>query len=179
MLCSRYSLPLWRLRLMSSLGIAYASHGRTAEGLDLAEKALIEAESMTLIVDQPMFLVHIGLALLLEARFEHALKYGRRALDMALANEGKGDQAWARFVIGSACLRLGDSLMERATTELIAARSLANSCDARPLAAFCQTALGEIYRRGGEMDKAQDFTSAASVTYAELDMRALAFNQPR
>lgn len=179
MLCGRYSLPLWRLRLLSSLGIAYASHGRTAEGLGLAEKALSEAESMRLIVDQPMFLVHIGLALLLGEQFEHGLEYGRRALDMALANQGKGDQAWARFVIGSACLRLGNGAMESAAaTELIAAVSLANACEARPLAAFCQAALGEIYRGRGEMDKAQDLTTAASAAYTELDMRALALNQP-
>ena len=179
-LCGRYSLPLWRLRLMSSLGVAYASHGRTAEGLELAEKALIEAEAMRLIVDQPMFLVHIGLALLFGAQFEHGLTSGRRALDLALANQGKGDQAWARFVIGSAYLHLGNSAMEKtATTELIAALSLANSCEARPLAAFCQAALGEIYGKRSEMDKAQDFTAAASATYTELDMRALAFNQPR
>ena len=39
-LCEPYSLPIWRLRLQSSLGLAYARSGRQAEGIELAQRAL-------------------------------------------------------------------------------------------------------------------------------------------
>ena len=170
-LCGRYALPLWRLRLLSSLGIAYASCGRVTEGLELTQQALQEAQSMALVVDQPMFMVHIGLASLLASNGENALKYGRRALEAARMREGRGDEAWARLLIGLACSTLHAAPMDESHNELEAALSLATACDARPLVAFCQAALGGSHLRRGDTVKAEQCTAAASAIYANLDMR--------
>jgi class 3 adenylate cyclase/tetratricopeptide (TPR) repeat protein len=175
-LCGRYALPLWRLRLLSSLGIAYACSGRVTEGLELAQQALTEGESMELMVDQPMFLVHLGLTSLIGERTENALIYAKRALDLAMAHEGKGDEAWARFLIGRACLALKCDATEESRKELGTALDLAIACEARPLVAFCQTALGEIQSRCGETVEAQKLTAAADAVYKELDMRPLIIN---
>ncbi len=175
-LCDRYALPIWRLRLLSSLGVAYACCGRLSEGLQLAEQALTDAGPMRLIVDQPMLLVHLGQASLLAGRIEDALMYGKRALEGALAHEGKGNEAWARFLIARACRASGPEAMDESTKELEAALRLAIACGARPLAAFCQTTLGEIHARRGDKAKAQEFTAAADAIYADLDMRPLSLS---
>lgn len=172
-LCGRYSLPIWRLRLVSSLGIAYARSGRVSEGLELAERALAGAERMRLIVDQPMMLVRAGQASLLGARIREAMAYGKRALELALAHDAKGDEAWARFLIGRVCWASAPKAMDESATQLDAALRLAIACEARPLAAFCQATLGAIHARRGDKGRAQEFTAAADATYAELDMRPL------
>jgi class 3 adenylate cyclase/tetratricopeptide (TPR) repeat protein len=174
-LCNRHTLPLWRLRLLSGLGMAYACSGRIPEGLELTGRALAEAESMRLIVDQPMFLVHRGLASLLAATSNEALACGKRALELALTNEGKGDQAWARFLIGRACIAGSFDDSEDPVRQLHSALTLAQACEARPLVAFCQTALSEVRTSRGESAKAQELLSAANAIYSGLDMRPLQF----
>jgi class 3 adenylate cyclase/tetratricopeptide (TPR) repeat protein len=178
-LCDRYALPIWRLRLLSSLGIAYAYCGRLVQGLELAQQALAGAEQMRLIVDQPMFLVHLGQALLLAGRIDDALIYGNRALEVALAHEGKGDEAWARFVIARTYWVSGPGAIDESVKELETALRLAFACGARPLAAYCQTTLADIHGRRGDKAKAREFTDAADSIYAELDMRPLPLDPAR
>lgn len=178
-LCNRYALPIWRLRLLSSLGVAYAYYGRLVEGLELAQQALAGAEPMRLMVDQPMFLIHVGQASLLAGRIEDALMYGKRALEVAVAHEGKGDEAWARFLIARAYWVSGPGAIDESAKELEDALRLAFACGARPLAAFCQTTLGDIHGRRGDKAKAQEFTAAADAIYADLDMRPLPLDPVR
>ena len=178
-LCGRYSLPIWRLRLVSSLGLAYARSGRLGEGLELAEEALAGAERMRLIVDQPMMLVHAALALLLGARMEDAMKYGKRALELAVAHDAKGDEAWARFLIGRVHWASGPQAMDESEMQLEAGLRLAVACEARPLAAFCRATLGAIHTRRGSEARAREFTAAADATYRELDMRPVPLDPAR
>jgi class 3 adenylate cyclase/tetratricopeptide (TPR) repeat protein len=172
-LCDRYSLPMWHLRLLSSLGIAYARCGRMNEGMRLAAQALEGAERLRLIVDQPMMLVRLGQASLVAARIEEAMNYGKRALELALAHDAKGDEAWARFLIARAYWASAPRAMDESAMQLDAALRLAIACEARPLAAFCQATLGAIHARRGDKARAQEFTAAADAICAELDMRPL------
>jgi tetratricopeptide (TPR) repeat protein len=174
-LCDRYTLPLWRMRLLSSLGIAYACTGRVDEGLDLCRRALSDAEVMRVIVDQPMFLVHIGIASLVAARMEDALECGKQALDLAMAHETKTHQAWARFLIGHALLA-SDSNLDYPAKELAVAHQLALACEAHPLAALCQAALASVHERGGNAVAARELLTAADAMFRKLDMRPLLLN---
>ncbi len=172
-LCDRYALPLWRLRVMSSLGVAYACSGRQDEGLQLTQQALSGAERMGLMVDQPMLLVYLGEASLLAGRVEDALSQGKRALAMALAHEGPGNEAWARFLIARARFASAPEAADEPVAELEAALRLAEACGALPLAAFCKTMLAEIHDRRGDKAEAEAYAAAADATYADLDMRPL------
>ena len=51
-LCDRWSLRVWRPRLASTLGVAYARSGRPSEGLSSPMQAVADAERMRLIVDK-------------------------------------------------------------------------------------------------------------------------------
>jgi alkyl sulfatase BDS1-like metallo-beta-lactamase superfamily hydrolase len=164
---------------VSSLGIAYARSGRKSEGLALAEQALAGAERMHLIVDLPMMLVRAGQASLLGARMEDAMTYGKRALELALTHDAKGDEAWARLLIARVCWASTPRAMDESAMQLDAALRLAIACEARPLAAFCQAMLGAIHARRGDKARAQEFTATADATYAELDMRPLALEPVR
>jgi len=172
-LCERYPLPLWRLRLQSSLGLAYARSGRHDEGIELARRALGGAEEVQAIVDQPMLLVQLAAALLVAGRFDEALKHARGALELAVAREGRTDEAWARFLIARAAARSAAENTEEPARELEAALHLAVACGARPLEAFCRSALAEILDRRGDKAAAETLAAAARAVYAELDMRPL------
>jgi hypothetical protein len=143
------------------------------EGLKRAEEAKAGAEKERLIVDQPMFLVQLGEASLLANQTAKALQCGNEALDIALAHEGKGNQAWARFLIARASWADASDAIDGPIAELEAALTLAFECGAQPLAAFCQTLLSDIHCRRGDAVKATDYAAAADAIYAGLDMRRL------
>jgi len=172
-LSDRYALPIWRLRLLSSLGLAYAYSTRSLEGLRMTREALAGAEKMHLRVDQPMLLVNAGQASFLAGQFDDALAHGRRAIEFAAAHEDKSGEAWARFLVGRTRAADDARRLDEAVTQLESALRLAAMCDAKPLAAFCRSVLGSVYARRGESAKAQEFSAAANVAYAELDMRPL------
>jgi len=172
-LCNRYALPIWHLRLLSSLGVAYAFSGRTDEGLHLAREALIGAEQMQIIVDQPMFLVHLGQAALISGVASEAAIYGKRALELAIANEDKASEAWAILVVSQVrmCLILDYTAGEQLVRDLGTALTIADACGARPLAALCKTVMGLVYQKRGETGRADEFIASAHRIYSELDMR--------
>jgi class 3 adenylate cyclase/tetratricopeptide (TPR) repeat protein/ABC-type transport system involved in cytochrome c biogenesis ATPase subunit len=172
-LCDRWSLQVWRPRLVSDLGIAYARSGRTKEGLELAQQALSGAELMHLIVDKPGLLVRLGQVYLIAGRVEAALTLGKQAVEIAVAHDAKGDEAWARFLIGRACWASDPKDLDESEEQLNIARRLAAECEAHPLAAFCHTTLSAIYCQRGDQAKAQEFDAAAAATYRELGMRPL------
>jgi class 3 adenylate cyclase/tetratricopeptide (TPR) repeat protein len=172
-LCDRWSLQVWRPRLGSDLGVAYARSGRLKEGLQLAQEAVRGAELMHLIVDRAGLLVRLGQVSLMARRIEAALRLGQQAMEIAVAHEAKGDEAWARFLIGRACWASDPKDLGESEKQLDIALRLAARCEARPLAAFCHTTLCGIYGQRGDQVRAQEFDAAAAAIYRELDMRPL------
>jgi class 3 adenylate cyclase/tetratricopeptide (TPR) repeat protein len=178
-LCNRYALPIWHLRLLSSLGITYAFSGRVDEGLEMALEALKGAERMQIIVDQPMFLVHLAQISLLSGRRDLGLTQAERALELAIAHKAKGNEGWARYVFALATLKSDEARTDEALKHLELALAIAGACEARPLVAFCQTALSTVYSSNGYREKAKTLISAAEAIYTKHDMRALAINALR
>ena len=169
-LCDRWSLLVWRPRLGSTLGVAYARSGRSREGLQFAHEAVADAERMRLIVDRAGLLVRLGQVSLITGRIEDALKLGKQAVEIAVAHEAKGDEAWARFLIARTCWASNPQNLDECTKQLDLALGLAIACEARPLAAFCQTMLGASYARRGDPTSAESRNAAADASYKELGM---------
>ena len=170
-LCDRWSFRVWRIRLVSALGVAYARSGRAEKGLQLATQAVSDGEKMRLIADKPRLLVRLGQVSLLARQIEAALTLGKQAAAIAVAHEAKGDEAWARFLIGRACWASEPKDLDESEKQLDIALRLAAACEARPLAAFCNTTLCGIYARRGDQVRAKEFDAAATATYRELGMQ--------
>jgi len=169
-LSARYSLPMWRLRLESSLGIAYAHSGRADEGVELAKQSLARAEGMGLMVDRPMLHFHLGEALLLSGRSAEAFTQGKRALEFAISQENRRDEPWARLLVARARLAAGE--LDEAAQDLESAHRMATTNESRPLAAICQATLGLVEGKRGNRAAAERLAAAAHAAYAELGMRA-------
>lgn len=172
-LCERWSLRIWRPRVASSLGVAYARAGRAEEGLALARQAVTDVERMRLGVDKAMVLVRLGQAALLSGHVQEAEERGRQAVEVAVAHEERGYEAWARFLVGRASWAAGPKNEAEAAAQIERALDLARACEARPLVAYCQSALGAIRQRGGDEKTADELAAAADATYAQLGMRPL------
>jgi class 3 adenylate cyclase/tetratricopeptide (TPR) repeat protein len=175
-LCDRWSFRVWRPRLASTLAVAYARSRRTAQGLQLAQEAVSDAEQMHLIADKPGLLIRLGQVSLLGSQIEAALTLGRRAVEMAVTQEAKGDEAWARFLIGRACWASDPKDLDESEKQLDVALRLATASEARPLAAFCDTTLCGIHARRGDQIRAKEFDAAATAIYRELGMQPLPLN---
>jgi len=178
-LCDRWSFRVWRIRLVSVLAVAYARSGRAEKGLQLAGQALSDSEKMRLIVDKPRLLVRLGQVSLVARQIEAALTLGKQAAAIAAAHEAKGDEAWARFLIGRAYWTSEPKDLDESEKELEIALRLAAACEARPLAAFCNTTLSGIYARRGDQARAKEFDAAATATYRELGMQPLPLDPTR
>lgn len=170
-LSERYALPMWRLRLVSSLGVAYAYSGRLAEAHDMTRDALAEAERNHIMVDQPILHVHVGEALLRAGRSDVAIVHGLRALDIARAQENKRDEPWAQMLIARSHFASHPSAVDEPILHLESALQTALAAEAMPLAAHCQAMLAALQARAGRKTKAEELATSAARTYAQLDMR--------
>ncbi len=173
-LSDRWSFRVWRIRLVSDLGVAYARLGRAEKGLQLAEQAVSDGDKMQLIADKPRLLIRLGQVSLIARQIETALTLGKQAAAIAAVHEAKGDEAWARFLIGRAYLAASEPKnLDESEKQLDIALRLATACEARPLAAFCNTTLCRIYARRGDQVRAKEVDAVATATYRDLGMQPL------
>jgi len=63
--------------------------------------------------------------------------------------------------------------MNQRSKQLDIAVRLATACEARPLAAFCNTTLCGIYARRGDQVRAKEVDAVATATYRDLGMQPL------
>src|SRR5262245_10697352 len=171
-LSDRWSFRVWRTRLVSDLGAAYARSGSAEKGLQLATQAVSDGEKMHLMADRPRLLVRLGQVSLIAGQIEAAQTLGKQAAAIAAEQEAKGDEAWARFLIGRACWATSELKdLDESEKQLDIALRLAVACEARPLAAFCNTTLSGIYALRGDQVRAKEFDAAATATYRDLGMQ--------
>jgi class 3 adenylate cyclase/tetratricopeptide (TPR) repeat protein len=175
-LCDSWSYRLTRPRLASALAVAYARAGRAERGRQLALSAVSDAEQMNMIADKPGLLIRLGQVSLIGGQIEAALSLGTQALEIAVAHEAKGDEAWARFLIGRACWASDPKDIDESEKQLDMALHLAITCEARPLVAFCDTTLCGIHAWRSDQGRAKEFDTAATAIYRELSMQPLPLN---
>jgi len=172
-LCDSWSYRLTRPRLASALAVAYARAGRAEKGLQLALAAVSDAEQMHNLADKPGLLIRLGQVSLIGRQTEAALTLGKQAVEIAVAQEAKGDEAWARFLIGRVCWVSDPGDLAESEKQLDIALRVATACEARPLVAFCNTTLCGIHARRGDEARAKEFDAAATAIYRELGMQPL------
>src|SRR5215813_12040563 len=172
-LCDSWSYRLTRPRLASALAVAYARTGRVEQGVKLALAAVSDAEQMHDTVDKPGLLIRLGQVSLIGRQIETALTLGRQAVEIAVAQEAKGDEAWARFLIGRTCWASDPKDLDESEKQLDMARRLATACEARPLVAFCDTTLCGVHAQRCNQGRAQEFEAAATAIYRELGIQPL------
>ncbi len=163
---------IWDSSVFSSLGYAYALAGRVDDGLLLLREGVDRGNSIDALgIGHAMRLSRLSEGYLLAGRLEEARKLAQQALDIATAQEERGNEAYALRLLGEIAAhgeRLEVETAERCQSEALA---LAAELGMRPLVAHCHLGLGKLYRRTGKRQEAQEHLTTATTMYREMDMR--------
>ena len=89
---------------------------------------------------------------------------------LACYQKGRGEQAWALYLLGSIALQSDPPEVEPAETSFRHAITLAEAPGMRPLQAHCHRGLGMLYAQRGEEEQAHTELSTAITMYRTMDM---------
>jgi len=138
-----------------------AATGEIDTAIALSRKA-VQAETM---LERPTSYVHKFLALYLmrHGNLEEALSVGQRALELARQEDDTHAIATVTWSLATTCLAAGQ--ISEATTHLAAAAQMAERHGHRNLAAGCANLLGEICRKQGDLDAAEEHYQRTAVIW--------------
>jgi tetratricopeptide (TPR) repeat protein len=168
-LCHDWNLTLLTPVLTRTLGHAYASSGRAAEGVSWLQRAVTAHESIGRALS-PLMLVQLGEAYLLADQVEDARVCADRALTPAREHGERGNEAWALCLLGEVASHHKHPDVATAKTHYGAATALASELGMRPLVARCHLDLGKLYQLTGERERAHEHLIAATTMYRDMSM---------
>jgi DNA-binding SARP family transcriptional activator len=163
----RWHLTVRQANIMEGLGLAYVCSRRLAEGLDLLERAVKVYE----VVGRRDATGIIGEAYLLAGRLEEAAAYARWALPHARGRSERRLEALALWLLAGIAARRDPPDLPDSQASYLEALTLAAQLGMRPLVAHCHLGLGNLYRRTGRWQKAQEHLGTATAMYREMDMQ--------
>jgi tetratricopeptide (TPR) repeat protein len=163
------NLTLLRPQATRFLGGAYLLAGRIEEGVALVRSAADEVESRRLLMQQASVLALLGEACLCAGHVDEASTAAQRALALATERGQRGDEAAALHVLGEAAAR-GARDIDQAEDHYLAAVTLAEELEMRPLLARCRLGMGRLHLRAGDRDRAENHLLAAKSLFTTMDM---------
>jgi predicted ATPase len=163
--------PVLTPPLAGDLGVVYALSGRLSAGLELAERAVAQAERFGRRGRLSLIVTHLGEIRFLAGELDDAARDARRALELAKTHGERGNEVYALRLAALAAAERdppeGDAALERYGDALV----LAGELGMRPLAARCHLGLGRLLRRLGEVAEAERHVGLAAELLRALDMQ--------
>ncbi len=159
----------WLEATKGVLGAAYAMSGRHDEAFRLLQEAL---ELGKQVVGQ----VHssrprqLGQVYLLAGHPAEASERARQALDLSRHRKLRSSEASALQLLGQAASHRDRFQPGEAEEYYRQALALAGKLGMRPLIAQCHLDLGQLYRRTGKRQQAQEHLMTATAMFREMDM---------
>ena len=163
-------MPAFFPPFAGDLALVYALTGRGPEALDLAERAVRQAQSMQRLGRLSLIATHLGEVRLLTGNPAGAEADGRRALALAEAHKERGNMVYALRLLGLAAAEKRPPDLERARGHHAEALALAGELGMRPLAARCHLGLGRLARRAGDAAGADKHLGEARALFEEMAM---------
>jgi tetratricopeptide (TPR) repeat protein len=150
---------------LAQLGEANEARNRLREGEQLLEYQVARG-----IVGQRVSGYHsMGRACLVLGQLDEARRLADRAIESSSGNHGF--VAYARHLLGDVAAHPDRFDAERGETCYREALALAEPRGMRPLVAHCYFGLGNLCRRTGRREQAQEHLATATTMYREMDMR--------
>jgi class 3 adenylate cyclase/tetratricopeptide (TPR) repeat protein len=168
-LCRVYNM-LWFPETASALGCAYAFAGRIAEALPLLEQAEQSGAALGTMGGLSLRVGYVSEASLLAGRMQEAVQLAGRALDLSLAHQERGHEAWALRLLGEIAAHQAPPEIEPAAHHYRQALALAEELGMRPLVAHCHLGLGTLHAKTGQWEKARAELSTAIELYRAMEM---------
>jgi class 3 adenylate cyclase/tetratricopeptide (TPR) repeat protein len=153
------------------LAVIYTLSGRAAAGVELAERAVAQAERMGRLGRLSLIVTHLGEAYFFAGRRADAAHQAERALALAVERGERGNQVYAHLLAGLVAAEDEPPRVEAARQSLSLALVLAGILGMRPLAARCHLELGRLDRRLGDTAAARPHLDAARALLESMQMR--------
>ena len=133
------------------------------------EQALSGIESMSFGGYQPLLLVHLGEACLLENRLDEAIAFGQRALTLCREHQQRGHEAYALRLQAEVAAHQGT--YANGEVRYGEALALAEERGMGPLVAHCHLGLGRLCWRTGQHERTQEHLMIAGKMYRNMGMK--------
>ncbi len=169
--CRDKQLTVWQPIPSSLLGLTRARVGRPEDALPLLEDGVRLSEEMGVKAYLASWTVNLAGGLLAAGDVTRARATAQRALDLALAHKERGHQAYALRLLGEIAARAEPRDLGLAEKDLTQALALAEELGMRPLRGRIHLSLGEMFRLGGDHDKAEAHIFHAISLFRDMDMR--------
>ena len=169
--CREKNLDVWRPLPSSALGIACILLGRLDEGLRLLEDGVTLTEALGVRAYLALWTSHLGEGLLAAGQIERARAVAQRALELARSHKERGHQAWALRLLGDISVRSDEAEWPKALQYYGESLALAEELSMRPLLARAQLSLGQLHRRMGDRQKAEEHLATALTSLQAMDIR--------
>jgi class 3 adenylate cyclase/tetratricopeptide (TPR) repeat protein len=157
--------------MAGDLGVIYSLSGRADAGVELAERAVAQAERMGRLGRLSLLVTHLGEAYFFAGRRADAAREAGRALALAVERDERGNQVYAHRLAGLVAAEEDPPETDAARRHLGMALDLAGTLGMRPLAARCHLALGRLARRLGDQARARLHLDTARELLEGMQMR--------
>jgi class 3 adenylate cyclase/tetratricopeptide (TPR) repeat protein len=161
---NRNMLPI----IVAGLGYAYVLQGRLAEGCALLEEAVSESTSTS--ARRAVYWAWFSEGCRLAGRGGEALQHARQALNLALQQKDRGEEALALHQLGVVYAHTTPPDVAQAEAYYRQALALAEALGMRPLQAHCHLGLGTLYAKIDRREQASAELSAAIDLYLTMEM---------
>jgi class 3 adenylate cyclase/tetratricopeptide (TPR) repeat protein len=171
-LCREHDMPVYRPRLSSELGIAWALGGRAIEAVPMVQQAAVEAAGRRQTSSYSQVLLLLAEVYLLADRVADGEEAAVRALAHFRQQGERGHVAHALGVLGDITARQGSVGAIRAEEYYEEAGRLAEELGMRPLGARCTLGLARLLSRTGRLAGARPAFELACASFRDLGMSA-------
>ena len=160
----------WSCAAAAMLGYAQVMTGRLGDGIPLLQEA-VEEVARGRRTREAVFMSYLSEAQLLAQRPDAAFELAERALTLSRERHERATEARILFLLGRISAQSVDCDEPAGERHFNAALGLAGELGLRPLVAHCHLGLGELSRRTGKRDEAQEHLATATTMYREMDMQ--------
>jgi tetratricopeptide (TPR) repeat protein len=169
-ICHEADLPAYVPEIAAALGAAYTLERRVADAVPLLTQAM--AQLMTMGMGRASAFCHLSLgeAQMLAGRLDEAHSLAERVLALAQTHQARGNQAYARRLLGEIAARRESPESTPAAAHYQQALALAEALGMRPLQAHCHRGLGTLYATIGQQEQARGALSMAVEMYRGMAM---------
>ena len=162
--------PFLHPPMAADLAVTYALAGRHDAGIELGEEAVRRAEEMGRLGRLSLIVTHLGELYFLAGRRQDALAQAGRALRLASERMERGNEVYARRLLGLIAAESDPPDVLEAHAQLGQALALAETLGMRPLLARCHLVLGRLARRHAEAEGAARHLDSATRLLRAMEM---------
>jgi tetratricopeptide (TPR) repeat protein len=178
-LCEQAHLTVWQPVVAATLGATLVALDRKDDGRALLRDGVRRAEALGVMAYLARWTTLLGEALLAADDIGGARAAADRAIELSLAHGERGHEAMAWRLLGDVAARGAASDFASAREAYDQALAIGDELGLRPLVARTHFGIGQLERRRGHLELAEEHVARAVVLFADMGMRHwLALSEP-